>query len=108
MSNSDNGKENQEKQSQFVSSLADYAKEQQALHWEGTLGDFLNDIYPKDPVRLARTSHQYIWDMMQWFGTETSPSSKSLATHFLCRFQTIIQKSDEVNRPDRTIDNLEA
>jgi len=72
MSNSDNGKENQEKQSQFVSSLADYAKEQQALHWEGTLGDFLNDIYPKDPVRLARTSHQYIWDMMQWFGTETS------------------------------------
>jgi len=77
-SNSDKDQDSQQKRENFVSSLADYAREERARHWEGTLGEFLRDIFPNDPVRLARNSHQYLWDMMQWFGTETSAEGDNI------------------------------
>lgn len=78
MPTTDTGNDSQEKRSRFVDSLAAYAHEHGATRWEGTLAEFLRDIFPKDPARLARTSHQYVWDMIRWFGTETSEEGEDV------------------------------
>lgn len=57
---------NDEVQRKFVESLTSYTKSQQAKAWEGSFGDFLEQVVNEAPSRVARTSHQYIWDMLQW------------------------------------------
>ena len=52
----------------FVDSLSAFSRQHRAQHWEGTFGDFLTRILPASPVSLARSSHQYIWDMLRWYG----------------------------------------
>jgi serine protein kinase len=52
----------------FLDSLSAYSKQHRAQRWEGTLGEFLSDILPTNPAAYARTSHEYIWDMLQWHG----------------------------------------
>src|SRR5690606_11887400 len=34
----------------------------------GTFGEFLRTIVPGHGRQLARTSHEYLWDMLNWFG----------------------------------------
>lgn len=63
--------------SEFVESLAAYAHNQQALSWQGSLNDYLHDIVAEDPARAARTSHQYIWDMICAQGLKTMPQAHS-------------------------------
>ncbi len=75
---SDSGHEKHEQRSRFVDSLAEYANEQHARRWKGTLADFLRDIFPHDPVRLSRSSHQYVWDMIQWCGSEVSDEGENV------------------------------
>ena len=48
----------------FIDDLAVYATEHHAQHWRGTFAEFLEDILPKDPGKLTRSSHQYIYDML--------------------------------------------
>jgi serine protein kinase len=55
-------------QSRFLSSLTTFAKEHKAKHWEGTFAEFLEHVLPQAPQRYARNSHQYIWDMLRWYG----------------------------------------
>ena len=74
----ENGNDGQDKRSRFIDSLTGYAEVHEAKRWEGTLGEFLRDVFPHDPVRLARTSHQYIWDMIQWHGTQQSDEGKDV------------------------------
>jgi serine protein kinase len=52
----------------FLESLSTFSKQHRAQRWEGTLGDFLTQILPKNPAALVRTSHEYIWDMLLWHG----------------------------------------
>jgi serine protein kinase len=59
----------------FVDSLSAYSRQHRAQHWEGTLGDFLTDILPANPALLARSSHQYIWDMLRWYGQSSEGQS---------------------------------
>ena len=73
----------QGKHQTFFESLVDYGTQRKAQHWEGSLGDFLNNVFPEDPGRYTRTSHQYIWDMMQWYGTETSPEGDEITRYHL-------------------------
>jgi serine protein kinase len=47
--------------------LATFASEHRAQHWSGTFAEFLENILPKDPARLARSSHQYLYDMLCWY-----------------------------------------
>lgn len=82
MSNA-HGPNDQDKHSRFVDSLADHAREQRAQRWEGTLAQFLKDIFPSNPVGLARTAHQYIWDMIRWAGTEDSPEGADVTRYRL-------------------------
>src|SRR5690606_21609318 len=48
----------------FIDDLTALATEHHAQDWRGTFAEFLRDILPKDPNRFARSSHQYIHDML--------------------------------------------
>jgi len=52
----------------FLDSLSAYSKQHRAQRWEGTFGDFLTQILPSNPAACARSSHEYIWDMLLWHG----------------------------------------
>src|SRR4051795_6312708 len=63
---------NNERKASLLRSLNDFTKEHRAAHWAGTFGSFLEQIFPNDPRGIARTSHQYIWDMMRAEGFDDS------------------------------------
>ena len=50
----------------FMQSLLEFTREHKANYWSGPLGEFLEKILPVDPQGAARSSHQYIWDMIRW------------------------------------------
>ncbi|MDP8985527.1 MAG: serine protein kinase [Pseudomonadota bacterium] len=58
----------------FLSSLTDFGKQHRAQRWEGTFGDFLTEILPNNPIALVRTSHEYIWNMLLWYGRDVQGS----------------------------------
>lgn len=58
--------------SRFVESLSAFSRQHRAQHWEGTFNDFLSNILPTNPATLSRASHQYIWDMLRWYGRESN------------------------------------
>ncbi len=53
-----------------LKSLAQFSKEHRAARWAGTFASFLESVFPADARSIARTSHQYIWDMMRAEGFE--------------------------------------
>ncbi len=79
MSNSDI--HDDDRQKRFVDELSDYARTRKVQSWEGSLGEFLTDTFPTAPHQFARTSHQYIWDMICWAGTETSPENEQVTRY---------------------------
>ena len=56
------------KRAEFLESLSSFSRLHRAQRWEGTFADFLSNILPSNPAAMARTSHQYIWDMLRWHG----------------------------------------
>jgi len=54
--------------SAFIDSLSSFSRLHRAQRWEGTFGEFLANILPTNPAAMARTSHEYIWDMLRWHG----------------------------------------
>src|SRR2546421_3078334 len=54
--------------SAFIESLSSFSRLHRAQRWEGTFGEFLANIVPANPAAMARTSHEYIWDMLRWHG----------------------------------------
>src|SRR5579859_3299154 len=54
--------------SAFIESLSSFSRLHRAQRWEGTFGEFLANILPPNPAAVARSSHQYIWDMLRWHG----------------------------------------
>jgi len=64
---------------EFLESLSSFSRLHRAQRWEGTFGDFLKTILPTRPAALARTSHQYIWDMLRWHGHNETPEASETA-----------------------------
>src|SRR5579871_2472333 len=62
------------RRSNFVEALSAYSRNHSAKRWEGTFGDFLTQLLPGNPSGLTRTSHQYLWDMLKWYGDSEHPS----------------------------------
>ncbi|MBW8879710.1 MAG: serine protein kinase, partial [Acidobacteria bacterium] len=54
-----------ERQSALLKSLAEFTKEHRAARWSGSFAAFLLDTFAADPRAIARSSHQYTWDMMR-------------------------------------------
>jgi serine protein kinase len=70
--------------SSFVEALTAYSRHHSAKRWEGTFGDFLTLLLPGNPAALSRTSHQYLWDMLRWYGNSENPQ-KGAPEHALFR-----------------------
>jgi serine protein kinase len=60
--------ESESRPENFLDSLSVYSKQHRAQRWEGTFEDFLTQILPANPAAFARSSHEYIWDMLLWHG----------------------------------------
>ena len=73
------------KSSDFLNSLTDFSKQHRAQRWEGSLGDFLTRILPTSPTTLVRTSHEYIWDMLLWYGRDVEGSDVQKARELFKR-----------------------
>jgi serine protein kinase len=71
------------RRTRFIDSLSSFTKLHRAQRWEGTFGQFLSDILAGNPAQIARTSHEYIWDMLRWHGrdmpAETHESTRARA-----------------------------
>src|SRR5579862_4970000 len=65
------------RRSHFIESLSAFGREHRAQHWEGTFGDFLANILPRNPGAFTRASHQYIWDMLRWYGRERTDKDET-------------------------------
>ena len=57
-------------QARFMDNLVQFTRQHRASHWSGTLASYLETIVRNDPSRSTRTSHQYMWDMVRWRGTQ--------------------------------------
>jgi serine protein kinase len=66
-----------QRQDHFLRTLTAFAQEHRASHWSGSFAEFLESVLPQDPHGIARSSHEYIWDMMRWQGVETLPEGGS-------------------------------
>ena len=64
----------------FVDSLGAYSRQHRAQHWSGTFEQFLRDILPHSPRAIARSSHEYLWDMLCWYGREGAGAANGVAT----------------------------
>jgi len=53
-------------QENFMESLLAFTREHKTVYWSGPLSQFLEKILSVDPHAVARSSHQYIWDMIRW------------------------------------------
>src|SRR5580658_2409989 len=56
----------------FIDTLSSFSRQHRAQRWEGTFGEFLTNILPTRPAAFARSSHEYIWDMLRWHGRAAS------------------------------------
>src|SRR5690349_23412543 len=61
--------------SAFIESLSSFSRLHRAQRWEGTFGEFLSNVLPPNPPAMARSSHQYIWDMLRWHGRTAQPET---------------------------------
>lgn len=57
-------------QARYLASLRAFARKHRAGHWSGTFAQFMERILPASPAQLARSAHQYVWDMLCWTGQE--------------------------------------
>lgn len=90
-----------EQQEDLLQSLIAFTKDHRAAHWSGTLSDFLERVMAADPRGVARTSHQYMWDMIRWMGCEDEKGN------FRCRlFDQELFGVDEAI--DRVVDYFKA
>src|SRR5277367_1120515 len=69
----------------FLDSLSAYSKQHRAQRWEGSFGDFLTQILPPNPAAFARSSHEYIWDMLLWHGRESEGTETQKACELFKR-----------------------
>jgi serine protein kinase len=56
------------RRSDFIDSLSSFSRHHRAQRWEGTFGQFLEQILPANPAAMVRSSHEYIYDMLRWHG----------------------------------------
>ncbi len=69
----------------FLASLTEFTQEHRARHWEGTFREFLETVAIDRADLLARSSHQYIWDMLRWYGEEHGGEADKLHRHLFAK-----------------------
>ena len=66
----------QAEQSGFIESLTSFSQTHQALQWSGSFAEFMDDVVPHASDIVARTSHEYIWDMLRWYSANEQGDDK--------------------------------
>ena len=66
----------------FVASLTNYTQQHRAKRWEGTFREFLDDILAVDSRAVARTSHEYVWDMLRWYSAKDDSGEEENGTPY--------------------------
>ncbi len=61
---------NPQRHEDFVRNLVEFTQSHRAAHWSGSLAEFLEKIVAVNAQAVARSSHQYIWDMIRHRGCE--------------------------------------
>jgi serine protein kinase len=69
----------------FVEALSAFGRLHRAQRWEGTLADFLTTILPASAAALSRSSHEYIWDMLRWYGRDAEGGDNQRARELFKR-----------------------
>ncbi|MDB5909866.1 MAG: serine protein kinase [Massilia sp.] len=49
----------------FIEKLSLFTRQHRAGHWSGQFSAFMEEVLAPAPERVARSSHQYIWDMIR-------------------------------------------
>src|SRR5256884_8291772 len=62
-------------QAAFIDPLSSFSRLHRAQRGEAPCGESLADILPPNPAAMARTSHEYIWDMLRWHGRVAQPDA---------------------------------
>ena len=57
--------EHDDKRSSLIFALSEFTKQHRAAQWAGTFASFHESVSPPDARGIARSSHQYMWDMMR-------------------------------------------
>jgi serine protein kinase len=71
---------------EFIESLSSFSRLHRAQRWEGTFAEFLTQIVPANAAAVARTSHEYLWDMLRWHGRNAAADTpESMAAQELFR-----------------------
>lgn len=65
ISSNGSGHNGAEERQQFLSSLTQFTRQHRAGHWAGSFAQFMEQVLPAAPHQVARSSHQYIWDMIR-------------------------------------------
>ena len=55
---------------QFFERLNQYNRQHHAGQWAGTFSQFMESVLAQAPQQVARSSHQYIWDMIRATSTQ--------------------------------------
>ena len=58
------------RQRSLLDSLEAFSKDHRAAHWSGTFAEFLRDVVAQNADAVARSSHEYIWDMIRSEGAD--------------------------------------
>src|SRR5580658_10219371 len=73
------------KRKEFLESLSSFSKLHRSQRWEGTFGEFLTSVVAANPAAAARSSHQYIWDMLRWHGHGDAAAADNFKARALFR-----------------------
>ncbi|HEY6862468.1 MAG TPA: serine protein kinase [Burkholderiales bacterium] len=84
-----------ERREKFLQSLVSFSKDHRAARWSGSFAQFLESILPAAPLAVARSSHEYIWDMIRSEGYDDSDG------RFRCKLF-----EDELFGIDETLERL--
>lgn len=85
----------------FLKDLTRFTQQHRAGHWSGTFAAFMEQVLPVAAQQVARSSHQYIWDMIR------ATCSQDDDGHVRCRlFDEDLFGIDEAI--DRVIDYFKA
>lgn len=61
----------------YLDRLRAFAAQGASAQWSGPFEQFMAQILPASAAALARTAHQYVWDMLCWAGLEERPGRQS-------------------------------
>ncbi len=73
---------------QFFERMNQYNRQHRAGQWSGTFSHFMESVLAQAPQQVARTSHQYIWDMIR--ATSEADAQGRLHCRLSCRWSPLL------------------